>query len=268
MPYVLGRRDGSGDDFISHLWRRAPEIFVSPWDEHAIYGNVKAQFEGGQSITAHAAANLVYLLLTTPVRDELSGSDPKPAANLVEEALRLFGGVAFRPRHAKEDVELAGEHVRAGDLVVTLNLCAGRAPDRYTCLASVDLHRQAPGDHVAFHVGPRACAGQALARAQLGEILRGVVERLPNVRLDEDAAPPVYQGGFQSRLGAAARPVRAEVWRMTAIGTGLDGRVAIVTGAGALRASDIRRSPLACAGDGRRGSPSARRCRCGRGSGR
>jgi len=196
MPFVLDRRKGTGDDFISRLWSCAPQIFEPPWDEHAIYGNVKAQFEGGQSTTTHAAANLCYLLLTTSVREEVRAGDPKVSANLVEEALRLYGGVAFRPRYAKEDVMLAGEQVRAGDLVVTLNLAAGRDPDRYPCPASVDLHRQAPGDHLAFHVGPRACAGQALARAQLGEILHAMVERLHDLRLDPDADPPVYHGGF------------------------------------------------------------------------
>ena len=45
LPFVRSRRDGAGTDFISDLWRHAPQIFEPGWDELTIVANVRIMFQ-------------------------------------------------------------------------------------------------------------------------------------------------------------------------------------------------------------------------------
>ena len=126
-----------------------------------------------------------------PGRLRLSGS--KSVERFVEESLRLFGPVVFRPRIALQDVELAGVRVKKGDLAIALNLSANRDPRKYDCPAEVDLSRPAPRDHLSFYAGPRSCTGQALARAELEEVTTMVLAQLRGLRSDPDEEAPSYR---------------------------------------------------------------------------
>ena len=166
LPFVRERRSGSGDDMISRLWADAPSIYASDFDELDILGNVKTMFDGGAKSTVYAISNALYLLLEHPgLQDELRQGGSKSVERFIEESLRLFGPVVFRPRIALKDVEVAGVRVNKGDLAIALNLSANRDPRKYECPAEVDLSRPAPRDHLSFYAGPRSCTGQALARA-------------------------------------------------------------------------------------------------------
>jgi cytochrome P450 len=48
--------------------------------------------------------------------------------------------------------------------------------------------------HVAFGYGTHVCIGQHLARMELTMALNTLLDRLPNLRLDEDKEPPVIRG--------------------------------------------------------------------------
>ena len=57
-----------------------------------------------------------------------------------------------------------------------------------------DLARTAPRDHLAFNFGPRNCVGQALARAEMQEVLSVVLNRIPDIRLEPSAQAPSLIG--------------------------------------------------------------------------
>ena len=75
-----------------------------------------------------------------------------------------------------------------------LDAGANRDPARFGCPAQIDLERDSWRDHLAFSVGPRTCAGAALARAEVQEAVAKSLEWLPNLRLDPDAEPPRFKG--------------------------------------------------------------------------
>jgi cytochrome P450 len=195
-PYVLERRDGTGDDFISIIWRSAPDLFRDDsWDETDVLAVAVSAYASGAGSIARSVVNMLYLALTSPLelRDRLR-SDEQALKAFVEESLRLYGPVSWSPRYAKADVELGGAQIRNGDLVLALSLSAQHDPVRYPDPYAVDLERQSPRNHFSFFAGPRTCPGQGLARTELDIILLTLLERLPDVRLDPDAPPPVYAG--------------------------------------------------------------------------
>ena len=194
-PYVRARRNRAGDDLISMVWRDAEQLFGEDWDELDVLGLVTAVWEGGSGTTMYSTANGLYLLLTRPdLREQVEAGAPKAVPNLIEEALRLYGPVFMRPRIAVRDVELGGVSIRRGEQVVLLLVSGSRDPDHYAHAPEPDLARKAPRDHLAFMFGPRTCPGQALGRVELEEIVAALLDRLPSMRLDPEAEPPVFRG--------------------------------------------------------------------------
>ena len=114
---------------------------------------------------------------------------------LVEEALRLWTVVHMRVRVARQDVELGGVTIRAGDRVHPVNASANRDPARYP-RPDAARHRPA-GLRVAPGVQRRAAA---LRRRRPGPHgggrgARGASSaRVPRVRLDPTREQPRYLG--------------------------------------------------------------------------
>jgi cytochrome P450 len=81
---------------------------------------------------------------------------------------------------------------------------ANRDSAYYDNSEEFDLDRPAH-HHLAFGTGPHVCLGMHLARMELRIALNAIVDGLPGLRLDPDAAPPVI-GGLAFR-GPQALPV-------------------------------------------------------------
>jgi cytochrome P450 family 142 subfamily A polypeptide 1 len=64
---------------------------------------------------------------------------------------------------------------------------------------------RSPNSHLAFGFGSHFCLGNQLARLELSMMTRRVLERLPDLRLAEDATVPLRPANFVS--GPEAMPV-------------------------------------------------------------
>jgi cytochrome P450 len=194
MPFIRERVDSDGGDLISQMWRGG-RVALEGWDEIDMRANVRIIFFGGSDTTTHVLANSFYLLMTDPqLADRVRSGGAEALDRFVEEALRLYGAIHFRPRVANEDTELGGCPIQAGQRVITVNLAGNRDPRYYESPDEVRLDRPAPRDHLAFHGGPRTCVGAALARVELQESIAAFLRRFPDARLDADAEAPTFQG--------------------------------------------------------------------------
>ena len=84
---------------------------------------------------------------------------------------------------ALDHLELAGQPVRPGDLVVTLIGGANRDPEVYAEPGTFNIHREAAAEHLAFSSGIHYCLGQALARLEAIVALQMLAERMPDLAL-------------------------------------------------------------------------------------
>jgi cytochrome P450 len=193
-PFIQDRMSGQGEDFISKLWRDGPSI-LDNWTIDDVRVNCKIAISAGTETTGSAMSNVLYLLASnSEIANAARGGDEKLRERLVEEAFRLFGPVHFRERRAMSDVELDGVPIKEGDLVLPVVASAGRDAGRYSCPAEFRLDREAPRDHMSFAAGPRVCAGSALARAELLDLVNIAIERLPGLRLNPELPAPAYRG--------------------------------------------------------------------------
>jgi cytochrome P450 len=191
---MAGASGEKEDTFIGMLWRDADLLFLEGWEPRHLIGELLNAWTGGTGTTRFSTANALYLLLEQPkYQDMLRAGTHATTRALVEESLRLFGPLAYRPRWAKFDVELGGKTIRKGEKVIAVSTAAGRDEARYECPAHVDLERKAPRDHFSFWQGPHTCPGQGLARVELEAILDVLLQSTRNLRLDPDAPAPRFR---------------------------------------------------------------------------
>jgi cytochrome P450 len=109
--------------------------------------------------------------------------DPKIIADAVEELLRyltiIHGG---QRRIAKEDIEIGGVVIRAGEGIIMELASANRDPRAYPEPDRLDLFR-APRQHHAFGFGIHQCVGQQLARVELQILFGTLFRRVASLRL-------------------------------------------------------------------------------------
>jgi cytochrome P450 len=143
----------------------------------------------GHETTANMIALGTLALLEHP--DQLAllreGDDPALVASAVEELLRYLNITHNgRRRVALEDIEIAGETVRAGEGLIMANDIANRDPEVFPGGDRLDLTRDAHR-HVAFGFGVHQCLGQPLARLELQVVYSTLYRRIPTLALATEA---------------------------------------------------------------------------------
>ncbi|MEV7869055.1 cytochrome P450 [Streptomyces sp. NPDC088124] len=114
--------------------------------------------------------------------------DPKVIANTVDEVLRYLSIVQTGVRRvAKEDIEIGGVVIKAGDGMIFDLHAANWDPEAFPEAERLDLTRPAR-QHQAFGYGPHQCLGQNLARLELQVVYGTLYRRIPTLRLDAEIA--------------------------------------------------------------------------------
>jgi cytochrome P450 len=142
----------------------------------------------GHETTANMIALGTLVLLQHPdvLAEVRSTDDPALVANTVEELLRYLNIVQTgRRRVALEDLEIGGQHIKAGEGVIGAHDIANRDPSAFPDPDRVDIHRTAR-HHIAFAYGVHQCLGQPLARVELQVAYRTLCRRIPTLALAAD----------------------------------------------------------------------------------
>jgi cytochrome P450 len=139
----------------------------------------------GHETTATMLALGTLALLRHPDQVRVMRDDPDAA---VEELLRWLTILnATSPRMTTEPVEIAGQRIEAGEMVLVSLPAANRDPALLRDPEVLDLARGATG-HLAFGHGAHHCVGAPLARAELRIAFPALLRRFPGLRLaDPDA---------------------------------------------------------------------------------
>jgi cytochrome P450 len=185
------RRAAPGDDLISLLANTEVDGEYLP--EDVLISFLRQLMNAAGDTTYRATSVLLVALLQEPERFARICADRTLVAPAIEEALRWDGPVAVQLRMAKRDLTIGGVEVPAGSLVDVVAGAANRDPAAYADPNRFDMDRpKCP--HFAFARGPHICLGQHLARVEMERALNALCDRLHNLRLDPDAAPPQIRG--------------------------------------------------------------------------
>ncbi|HZN13143.1 MAG TPA: cytochrome P450 [Acidimicrobiales bacterium] len=149
----------------------------------------------GYETTANLIGNGLLALLGSPAQLAALRAGDVTAESAVEELLRHDGPVQMTQRIALEDIEVGGQQIEKGDVVILLLSAANRDPAVFAEPDALRLDRD-PNPHLAFSYGIHACLGASLARLEAAEVLRELVDRFPNLRLD---GKPKFRNTFVLR---------------------------------------------------------------------
>ncbi len=143
-------------------------------------------FTGGFETTAGMIALSTLVLLRDPAYAELVRSGNRETVDrVIEELLRYLSvvQVAF-PRFAKQDMELFGTHLKAGDVVLASLSAANRDPDVAGDRPDeFDPYRIPSSGHLAFGHGVHRCIGAELARMELRIVLPKLLQRFATLAI-------------------------------------------------------------------------------------
>ncbi|MEM9749252.1 MAG: cytochrome P450, partial [Actinomycetota bacterium] len=151
--------------------------------------NVSLLYVAGHETTTNLIGNGAVQLLRHPDELHRLRVDPSLDANVIEEIMRYDSPVQFTRRIAKEPVEVAGETLDAGTVLMLCFASANRDPRHWGPTAHrFDVGRPNANGHVSFGGGPHHCLGAALARLEGSIALPGLVRRFPRLRWTEEPA--------------------------------------------------------------------------------
>ena len=105
---------------------------------------------------------------------------------------RNLGPVQRGWRIAAQDVEIGGQPIQSGALVLPMLGAANRDPARFAEPDMLDFHRfsipgtrhEAEARHLGFGYGIHSCIGAPLARLEVPAALSGLLRRFPGMRLE------------------------------------------------------------------------------------
>lgn len=165
---LASKRENPADDVISTLAHA--ELDGVPLTDQDIVLNCYSLVLGGDETSRLAIADAVDTLARHPAQWELLRAGTVSLDSATEEVLRWSTPAMNFGRTAVQDVHVAGQEFRAGDLVTMWVTSANRDeavfPDPYV----FDLARS-PNKHLSFGHGPHFCLGAFLSRVEIREVL-------------------------------------------------------------------------------------------------
>jgi cytochrome P450 len=179
---VAKKVDEPSEDLVSDLAERVRNDEISVREAAQLATGVLI---AGHETTAGQIGVSIVALLEHPeqaafLRDT---DDAKAIATAVEELMRYVSIIQTGQRRiAVEDIDVAGETIRAGEGIILDVAPANWDTRQFPEPDRLDLQRD-DGPHVGFGYGRHQCVGQQLARMELQIVLPTLLRRIPDMRL-------------------------------------------------------------------------------------
>jgi cytochrome P450 len=188
---------------LEQMWAEPDGSTISTMLQHAegtfeqrvarVLPTLKVILLGGMQEPGHAAGSTLVGLLGSGQATALAADPAGLVKDAIEEGLRWVSPIGTQTRRCLVDVDLGGVTLPAGANLGVLVSSANRDEEVWGPNADAyDLYRPRR-NHAAFGFGPHFCSGHHFSRIQLRIALQRLLERLPNLRLD-DERPPVFTG--------------------------------------------------------------------------
>jgi cytochrome P450 len=148
---------------------------------------------GGVGTTGFAFSGGLHHLATHPDQLKILVEDRSRLTKAVEEFLRHYTGVPNMARHVRQDTEVGGQKIAAGEWLLLSFGAASRDPAVCERPNEVDITRRSV-KHLAFGSGVHRCIGQPLARMAINIGYDQFLTRIPEFSVAEGFTPEYVTG--------------------------------------------------------------------------
>ncbi|MFD8493494.1 cytochrome P450 [Amycolatopsis sp. NPDC059657] len=183
------RRLDPRDDIMTRLVQALAQHMLST-DELVAF--VITLFVNGLDTLSAALGNVLWTILGQPgLLPKLTNREDARVA--FDEAVRLCSPIRLSARTALSDVEVDGQTIPAGSVVLFYWAAANRDPEFTDAPAEFRMDRGALGSY-AFGQGPHQCLGAQLARLTGAELISRLATRFPESTVDTTTGEVRWQG--------------------------------------------------------------------------
>jgi cytochrome P450 len=206
-----GRRAEPTGDLLSGLVEA--EVDAERLTQEEILGFFQLLLLAGSETTTNLINNAMLCLVENPDQYTRLLAAPELLPSAIEEVLRYRSPLQWMYRLTRRDVEMHGQVIPAGTLVLVMIGSANRDPKQFCDAERFDITRE-PNPHLAFGHGVHFCLGAPLARLEARIALADLLERVKDFRLA--GAEPWEPRRGSHVLGPTRLPIRFKPGRRAA----------------------------------------------------
>jgi cytochrome P450 len=174
------RRVQPGDDLITGLVQA--EEAGDRLSQQELLAMVFLLLLAGHETTVNLIGNGTLALLEHPDQLQRLREHPELIESAIEELLRFANPVEQITRFAREDVEIKGQRIPRGSMLLLLLASANRDEAAFENADQLDIGRS-PNKHVSFGYGVHYCLGAPLSRLEGRIAMLDLVQRFPQMSL-------------------------------------------------------------------------------------
>jgi cytochrome P450 len=186
LPIIHARRNDPQADLISKLVQS--EFEGHRLTDEEVLSFVRLLFPAGADTTYLALGSMLNHVLGDAALKARIQAEPAIIPKVVDESLRLFNSTSFLPRYTESGIEYDGVRIPPNSWVMFGIRPANRDPEVFPDPDRFDVDRDRKRS-LTFSVGPHACLGMHLARAEMATSLELLLRRLPGLRHRDGPVP-------------------------------------------------------------------------------
>ncbi len=173
--------------------------------ESELVSTVVTLFVAGHETTTHLLGNGMLALLSSEAELNKVQQNHDLIPKAVDEMARFDGSVPRSWRITKKMMVIAGIEIPEGELVLPMLSSANRDENEFSDPDVFDLSRDTR-KHLAFGRGVHVCLGAPLARIEGQEIIKQLLSKFPNIKLNAHSNQLVWRKDVALR-GLESLPV-------------------------------------------------------------
>ncbi len=182
MDKIVEDKQLSDDSFISKFVVNN-ENLENPLSREQMISVFIILFFAGIETSIYLIGQSVLHLIQNPLQTQLLRDDSSLAQQAVEELIRYSSPLQYTPRVAAETLEINGQVIKKGEMIIGCVASANRDPEMFADAEKIDFTRKV-NPHLSFGHGLHHCIGAKLARDEMKALLPALVRRFSKIEFD------------------------------------------------------------------------------------